>query len=321
MSFATAGMTRSANIHSVGKAFQDRGDRGDVSTARANSLATLQQLAAARQNTLHPPNLQTSASSSLNIDRPVSTYWSNSGLVDLNTNTAHFDTTFEKHGHFVAGHPYPSLARSSGTAEKLLTRQQEDKHTVYFHCREAEKSSKQAVDIVKQYMNSMPTEPNENATKPDVVRTKSVSKNTPGAQKTQHTTPSKAVQVMKNDNLNKTQSNLDITVEKMSEALTKLSERQKNSDETHRKTMQAYNELEKKYANLDSKHKTFDAKCTTLQTQNSSLNSAHKALTIKNQELEKRNEGLGAKIRDLQQEHTKTKRALSFQTMASELKK
>ena len=82
MSFATAGMTRSAistYAPPMGRAFQNLGERTET---RANSLATLQQLAEARIE---------ARPSATNGSLPTRSHWSNSGLVDLHSTRAHFD--------------------------------------------------------------------------------------------------------------------------------------------------------------------------------------------------------------------------------------
>ena len=122
MSFATAGMTRSAvstYAPPMGRAFQNLGEQTET---RANSLATLQQLAEARIEAR--PSL------------PTRSHWSNSGLVDLHSTRAHFDAPMKP--QFATGERTVYVA---ATNTKSLKNKQAD-----------------AKSIVQSYVNSLAPE-------------------------------------------------------------------------------------------------------------------------------------------------------------------
>ena len=140
MSFATAGMTRSAvstYAPPVGRAFQNLGEQTET---RANSLATLQQLAEARIEA------RPSVMNGMNGSLPTRSHWSNSGLVDLHNTRAHFDAPMKP--KFATGERTVYVA---ATNSKSLKSKQAD-----------------AKSIVQSYVNSLA--PEEAASKPVPVK-------------------------------------------------------------------------------------------------------------------------------------------------------
>ena len=137
MSFATAGMTRSAvstYAPPMGRAFQNLGEQTET---RANSLATLQQLAEARIE---------ARPSAMHGSLPTHSHWSNSGLVDLHSTRAHFDAPMKP--QFATGERTVYVA---ATNTKTLKNKQAD-----------------AKSIVQSYVNSLA--PEEAASKPVPVK-------------------------------------------------------------------------------------------------------------------------------------------------------
>ena len=140
MSFATAGMTRSAvstYAPPAGRAFQNLGEQTET---RANSLATLQQLAEARIEA------RPSVMNGMNGSLPTRSHWSNSGLVDLHNTRAHFDAPMKP--KFATGERTVYVA---ATNSKSLKSKQAD-----------------AKSIVQSYVNSLA--PEEAASKPVPVK-------------------------------------------------------------------------------------------------------------------------------------------------------
>ena len=221
MSFATAGMTRSAvstYAPPVGRAFQNLGEQTET---RANSLATLQQLAEARIEA------RPSVMNGMNGSLPTRSHWSNSGLVDLHNTRAHFDAPMKP--KFATGERTVYVA---ATNIKSLKSKQAD-----------------AKSIVQSYVNSLA--PEEAASKPVPVKAAAAPVKTAAA-------PVKivAAPVPKHDNSSAQTRALEQKLELMSKALTKLSEQQIDSAKTLKATQAENKELQKGYTALKASHST-----------------------------------------------------------------
>ena len=151
MSFATAGMTRGVRTHMPvsTQAFQNLGEHEEN---KANSLATLQKLAAAREMPQFKREYSTASS-----------HWSNSGLVDLN---AHGDrltapcnalnTPYKYNTHA----PYTSISRPYLPYDRRMDACDKMQSVVYVNNVEAPTNT-DAKKIVQQYVSTLPSESKE----------------------------------------------------------------------------------------------------------------------------------------------------------------
>ena len=249
MSFATAGMTRSAvstYAPPMGRAFQNLGEQTET---RANSLASLQQLAEARidaRSSLMPATSGRNMSFSGETTR---SHWSNSGLVDLHSTRAHFDEPMKP--QFATGERTVYVA---ATNTKSLKNKQED-----------------AKSIVQSYVNSLaPEEVSDKLTASNAG--KSVPVKAAAA-------PVKAVKAVKTvaapvamyDATSAQTKALNEKLELMSKALTKLSEQQIESAKTLKATQTENKELQKGYSSLKASHSTLKADSNDLIKTNAQL--------------------------------------------------
>ena len=235
MSFATAGMTRSAvstYAPPVGRAFQNLGEQTET---RANSLATLQQLAEARIEA------RPSVTNGMNGSLPTRSHWSNSGLVDLHNTRAHFDAPMKP--KFATGERTVYVA---ATNSKSLKSKQAD-----------------AKSIVQSYVNSLA--PEEAASKPVPVKAAAAPVKEVKAVK------AVAAPVAKYDTSSTQTKALNEKLELMSKALTKLSEQQIESAKTLKDTQTENRELQKGYSSLKASHSTMKAESNDLNKTNAQL--------------------------------------------------
>ena len=252
MSFATAGMTRSAvstYAPPMGKAFQNLGEQTET---RANSLATLQQLAEARIDARPSSMTAMPATSGRNMSfngETTRSHWSNSGLVDLHSTRAHFDAPMKP--QFATGQRTVYVA---ATNTKSLKNKQED-----------------AKSIVQSYVNSLaPEEVSDKLTASNAG--KSVPVKAAAA-------PVKAVKAVKTvaapvamyDATSAQTKALNEKLELMSKALTKLSEQQIESAKTLKATQTENKELQKGYSSLKASHSTLKADSNDLIKTNAQL--------------------------------------------------
>ena len=232
MSFATAGMTRSAvstYAPPMGKAFQNLGEQTET---RANSLATLQQLAEARIDARPTSMAAMPATSGRNMSfngETTRSHWSNSGLVDLHSTRAHFDAPMKP--QFATGQRTVYVA---ATNTKSLKNKQED-----------------AKSIVQSYVNSLA--PEEAASKPVPVKAAAAPVKEVKAVK------AVAAPVAKYDSSSDKTNAFNEKLELMSKALTKLSEQQIESAKTLKATQTENKELQKGYSLLKASNSTLKA--------------------------------------------------------------
>jgi len=221
-------MTRSAvstYAPPVGRAFQNLGEQTET---RANSLATLQQLAEARIEA------RPSVMNGMNGSLPTRSHWSNSGLVDLHNTRAHFDAPMKP--KFATGERTVYVA---ATNSKSLKSKQAD-----------------AKSIVQSYVNSLA--PEEAASKPVPVKAAAAPVKAAAAPVKAAAAPVKivAAPVPKHDNSSAQTRALEQKLELMSKALTKLSEQQIDSAKTLKATQAENKELQKGYTALKASHST-----------------------------------------------------------------
>ena len=266
MSFATAGMTRSAvstYAPPMGKAFQNLGEQTET---RANSLATLQQLAEARIDA-RPSSMATTSGMNMSFNGETTrSHWSNSGLVDLHSTRAHFDAPMKS--PFATGERTVYVA---ATNIKSLKNKQKD-----------------AQSIVQSYVNSLAPEEVS-----DKLTASNAGKSVPVKAAREPVKTVKAVKAVKavaapvakndvssaqtkalNDKLelmSHTNRALNEKLELMSKALTKLSEQQLESAKTLKATQTENKELQKGYSSLKASHSTLKVDSTDLNKTNVQL--------------------------------------------------
>jgi len=225
-------MTRSAvstYAPPAGRAFQNLGEQ---TMTRANSLATLQQLAEARIE---------ARPSAMHGSLPTHSHWSNSGLVDLHSTRAHFDAPMKP--QFATGERTVYVA---ATNTKTLKNKQAD-----------------AKSIVQSYVNSLA--PEEAASKPVPVKAAAAPVKEVKAVK------AVAAPVAKYDTSSTQTKALNEKLELMSKALTKLSEQQIESAKTLKATQTENKELQKGYSSLKASHSTLKAESNDLNKTNAQL--------------------------------------------------
>ena len=236
MSFATAGMTRSAvstYAPPMGRAFQNLGEQTET---RANSLATLQQLAEARIDA-RPSSMAATSGRNMSFSGDTTrSHWSNSGLVDLHSTRAHFDAPMKP--QFATGERTVYVA---ATNTKSLKNKQAD-----------------AKSIVQSYVNSLAPEEVS-----DKLTASNAGKSVP--------VKAAAAPVAKYDATSAQTKALNEKLELMSKALTKLSEQQIESAKTLKATQTENKELQKGYSSLKASHSTLKADSSDLIKTNAQL--------------------------------------------------
>ena len=245
MSFATAGMTRSAvstYAPPMGRTFQNLGEQAET---RANSLATLQQLAEARidarQSSVGALSAMSGATSGNSMSLPTRRHWSNSGLVDLHSTRAHFDAPMK-----------PQFATGERTVYVAAT-----------NSKSKENRQQDAKKIVQSYVNSLaPEEAPRHAlrnvpSKAAPVKAAAAPVKAAAAPVARHETSSAETKA----ETKALKKQLDL----MSDALTKLSEQQIDSAQTLKATAQTLKATQAENQTLKKVYNTLEASHSTLK--------------------------------------------------------
>ena len=258
MSFATAGMTRSAvstYAPPMGRTFQNLGEQAET---RANSLATLQQLAEARidarQSSVGALSAMSGATSGNSMSLPTRRHWSNSGLVDLHSTRAHFDAPMKP--QFATGERTVYVAATNSKSKE--NRQQDAKKIVqsYVNSLAPEEAPRHALRNVpsKAAPVKAAAAPVKDAAAPVKAAAAPVARHETSSAETKAETKALKKQ-------------LDL----MSDALTKLSEQQIDSAQTLKATQAENQTLKKVYNTLEASHSTLKKGSDDLMKTNAQL--------------------------------------------------
>jgi len=297
MSFATAGMTRGVRSHLpvASQAFQDLGEQKET---RANSLATLQKLAAARPMTR--PN-------SFSTNSP----WSNSGLVDLNAHSTKLSSTFDTSSTPYMGNRYsmnapqtPRMGRSYtnfdsnhfdtfNARSKAGNIMNNEDSVVYVSNVEAPASAS-AKQIVQQFVNTIPSE-NENTNTKQSAAAKTATQKLKVPMQPNDITTNTGIAKIEKKMLNTDQDvqRLSTHIAKISKALDIMTDQQKATDDALKKTQSDHHALQMK----------------------------NKSITEQNSKLSKENERMSAKIAHLEAQNKENTKKLLFKNLTEKNKK
>jgi hypothetical protein len=279
-------MTRGARmpIPPAGKAFQNLGEQCE---ARANSLATLQKLAAARQSSSYPALNATNTNFPLDSPSiiPASrTHWSNSGLVDLHPSSAN---------NLWADSPLSKNSYASRTNIHVANTGSDTQNTVYVSSVEA-KPRTDAKKIVQSYVDTLPGNVNtEDTRSTSTTGTRVIprtlitpSKTSSKASDTKTPIAKKAVKnvSMQSHHETETIKDLKATMDKMSSAMTIMSDQQKKTATELKATQQRQLDSESKCKILEKQCKSLTNENENLITENKRINSEIKLIKKQSQE-------------------------------------
>ena len=291
MSFATAGMTRGVRTHMPvsTQAFQNLGEHEEN---KANSLATLQKLAAAREMPQFKREYSTASS-----------HWSNSGLVDLN---AHGDrltapcnalnTPYKYNTHA----PYTSISRPYLPYDRRMDACDKMQSVVYVNNVEAPTNT-DAKKIVQQYVSTLPSESKEH------TDTKAGKNTTCTNMKRTGMPTSTSIENPKTDtgiaNIEKKMLNTDKDVQKLSTNIAQISK--------------ALDIMTQKQLVTDKTLQQTKAEHQTLQNKNQKLQTEHKNMVEINAKLVKDNASMKEQITKMQVQNEESTKKLMFQKLTA----